>query len=184
MLTGICFYKDGGIKSITLYPGELIQISMPALGMIGVRQGFSLYEDGALQSLEPASPVKLQTPIGTLTAFDPNANGVNADSNSLTFDEQGNLESLVTAGDRIDTFQKGGAPLSFTPKIIYTPDGPAEIVPLRVRFHYGSHTVAITDGDGVTYDFSLDDTFVVMADAAPELGCSGGDCSSCSLCGK
>ncbi len=88
LISGLCFYKNVCIRSVTLFPNEIIRIGHEPNGTIDVRHGFSLHESGRLQSLEPASPVKLRTPIGTLTAFDPNAVGINADMNSLCFDEQ------------------------------------------------------------------------------------------------
>ena len=85
VITSVGFYKDGDIRSITLFPGETI-IIQTQYGEISVRGGFSLYESGELESLEPSRQTQIQTPIGVIAAFDPNAVGVNADSNSLAFD--------------------------------------------------------------------------------------------------
>ena len=185
MLSGLCFYKSGHIKSITLYPDEIIKISLGPGVVLDVRQGFSLFEDGRLRSLEPAQPAKLQTPVGIITAYDPNANGINADNNSLYLDEQGRIKSLVTAGDRIHVFRKSdGASFTFLPKIVYTEDEVAELLTLKADFDYDGQTVLITDADGTEVGFSFDDTFVIYNNVVSTLGCAGGDCSSCSLCGK
>jgi len=49
----ICFYKSGGIRSITLFPGESITIHTE-LGDVVCERGFSLNEDGTLKSLQPS----------------------------------------------------------------------------------------------------------------------------------
>ena len=185
MLSGICFYKSGNIRSVTLYPKEIIKISLGSTATINTRQGFSLYEDGTLQSLEPDEPIKIETPIGMLTAYDPNANGVNADKNSLQLDEQGNITSLITPGDRIHAFRKSdGASYTFLPKIFYTEDKAAEILPLKVEFDHNNKTVTIIDAEGTPNSFEFSDTFVIYNDAVSNLGCSPSDCANCSLCGK
>ena len=185
MLTGICFYKTGEIRSITLYPKELIKITHPSAGTLSVRQGFSLYESGNLHSFEPAAPVKLQTPIGLITAFDPNANGVNADLNSICLDEQGNIQSLVTAADRIHVSRKSdGVSSTFQPKMLYAADEPAELVTLTVKFNHESKTVTIIDTDVTPHCYSFDDNYIIYNNAFSPTGCSSGDCSSCSLCDK
>jgi hypothetical protein len=94
LINGIAFYKSGEIRSITLYPGERIPISTE-YGEIPTRNGFSLYESGKLESLEPAIPFLIQTPNGPHRAFNPNAIGVNADVNSLVFDEEGKIVGYV-----------------------------------------------------------------------------------------
>ena len=185
LISGLCFYKNGCIRSVTLFPNEIIRIGHEPNGTIDVRHGFSLHESGRLQSLEPASPVKLRTPIGTLTAFDPNAVGINADMNSLCFDEQGRIISLITAGDRIHTYREGsGASSTFMPKIVYVQDESAEVYSIKAAFDYDSGSVTITDADGAENKFAFSDTFVVYNNVMPSAGCTGGDCSNCSLCGN
>jgi hypothetical protein len=94
IISGIAFYKTGDIRSITLFPGEKIPISTE-YGEIPARNGFSLYESGKLESLEPALPFVIQTPTGPRRAFDPNAIGVNADINSLVFSEEGKIINYI-----------------------------------------------------------------------------------------
>ncbi len=97
-ISGIRFYKNGSVRSLILWPGEIIQISTPA-GELPVRIGFKLYEDGSLESVEPAEPVFIKTPVGPIKIFDAAALAVDADRNSLKFDRRGNLISLATSGD-------------------------------------------------------------------------------------
>ena len=185
MLSGLCFYKSGNIRSITLFPNETIKISHPLIGSLDVKQGFSLYESGKLQSFEPAAPVKIQTPIGIISAFDPNANGINADMNSICVDEHGNFTSLVCPSDRIHVFRKSdSASFIFKPEIIYAADEPAELLALTLKFDYENYTVTIIDGNGQPNTFEFDDTYIIYNDAISSLGCSSGDCANCSLCDK
>jgi hypothetical protein len=100
MIIGICFYKSGDIKSLTLFPEEVITLDTPC-GKINVRTGFSLYESGSIHTIEPAVPALIDTPIGKISAFDTQATGITADSCSLVFSDDGKVKSLVTSSDRI-----------------------------------------------------------------------------------
>jgi antitoxin component YwqK of YwqJK toxin-antitoxin module len=90
IISGVAFYQSGNIRSVTLFPGETISIKTE-FGEILTRNGFSLYESGKLESLEPAAPTLIKTPAGRLNAFDPNAVGIHADVNSLVFGEDGDV---------------------------------------------------------------------------------------------
>lgn len=107
---GIHFYPDGTLKSLTLWPGEIIRLQTP-IGEMDVRTGFSLYANGGIKSVEPARPTEIETPLGTITAFDPDVIGMHADRNSVQFSPSGELLSLkslatgiiATAPDGIQT---------------------------------------------------------------------------------
>jgi len=90
IISGVAFYQSGNIRSVTLFPGETISIKTE-FGDILTRNGFSLYESGKLESLEPAEPTVIKTPTGKFKAFDPDAVGVHADVNSLVFGEDGDF---------------------------------------------------------------------------------------------
>jgi len=94
-IINLFFYRSGALKSLTLWPGQVVTIRTP-LGPMLVRTGFSLYEDGALRSAEPASAVELPTPIGSIKAFDAEMVGMNADLNSVQFTPDGRLRSVKT----------------------------------------------------------------------------------------
>ena len=96
IISGVAFYQSGNIRSITLFPGETVRIATN-YGEIPTRNGFSLYESGKLESLEPAEPTVIRTPTGSLNAFDPDAVGINADVNSLVFDEEGEIIAMNPA---------------------------------------------------------------------------------------
>ena len=62
-IIGIRFYESGKVKSITLWPGEIISVMTPK-GSLKVKSGISFYEDGSIKSVEPAVKTLVDTPIG------------------------------------------------------------------------------------------------------------------------
>ncbi len=182
LLSSLCFYKSGAIKSFTLYPGESITVQT-RLGTFPARHGFSLHENGALRSFEPAEPVRVQTPVGTVTAYDPLAHGVHADLGSVAFSADGTLTDVRTASNRILAQPQGGAVRWHAPVQVphFCSDDLPCFQPLRLSF--ASDTVTITDGGEHTY--RMDEChFHVSPFSDGTLGCSPADCASCSLCSR
>lgn len=99
-IIGILFYESGYIKSITFWPKDSIDIQTPA-GPCNARIGMSFYENGHLKSCEPSKPTLVETPIGSITAYNTNVLGINGDINSLNFYENGKIKALITSTDRI-----------------------------------------------------------------------------------
>ncbi len=108
------FYASGAIRSLTFWPGEIVPISC-GLGTIEVRTGIAFYEDGGIRSLEPAIPTAVETPIGTLQAFDNDPEGICGDVNSLRFDQTGDLCALCTISDRIIVTTASGDSRTYQP---------------------------------------------------------------------
>lgn len=92
----IAFFPSGKLRSLTLWPRERLVIRTPA-GAIWIRVGISFHEDGTLESVEPHETLKIETPLGPLSAFDPSPLGVNGDRNSLAWTPAGALHRVVTA---------------------------------------------------------------------------------------
>jgi len=182
VINSVGFYKSGNIRSITLFPGETIT-AKTGYGEIFVRCGFSLHESGELESLEPLNSTQIQTPIGLISAFDPNAVGVNADVNSLMFDRQGRVVSLVTAGNRIAVQTEEGRFLTFAPREVVNPlDNETMITGgLAISFDYDKGTVSFGESDEKS-TFSVDKNgFTVIEYKSSVYMCSPEDCASCSL---
>jgi len=180
IICGVAFYKNGDIRSITLFPGEVVEIET-TYGKIRTRIGFSLYESGKLESLEPAVPVIIQTPIGAIAAFDPNAIGINADSNSLVFDEDGKVTALTTAHNRIAAQTEDGRLQMFIPREVINPlDNETMITEgLRISFDYGADAVVFDDGIKLPITGS---NFTINAHTEPTSAmCNPSSCASCSL---
>lgn len=93
------FYPSGNLKSLTFWPDEKYEVSTPA-GQILARIGVSFYENGAIQSIEPAKPVPVQFEDETVLAFDEDALGLCGDSNSLCFAPDGSVSAFVAEGVR------------------------------------------------------------------------------------
>jgi len=151
IIGGIAFYKSGAIRSITLFPGEFVTITTK-YGKITAKNGFSIYESGELESLEPYVPFLMQTPIGALNAFDPNVIGINADINSLAFDEDGRVIALSTVLNSVAAQAEDGRTLRFAPRQVVNPlDGESMLTEsLKISFDYGAGTVKFTEGDKET----------------------------------
>jgi|GEM_PF-3736710 len=99
-----------------MWPREKITIDTP-IGKIPVRIGLKLFDDGNIESIEPAEPFIVETPIGPINAFDMNALGVDADKNSLRFDKAGRLTSLVTSDDIVIVSKSTGKSKIISPQL-------------------------------------------------------------------
>ncbi|MDR2671081.1 MAG: hypothetical protein LBC26_05110 [Oscillospiraceae bacterium] len=178
----LCFYKSGRIRSVTLFPGETVAVQT-AYGAIPTQVGFSLYEDGALASLEPAVPVPLPTPLGTLTAFQPNAAGVSADANSLTFTPDGQIRRLSTVCETIVVSRPDGTAEWISPRDILNPlDGETYVTQaISIQF-LPNQTVSFDDSAPLSPG---DCSFTVIPYRPSGVsGCSPVACASCQLgCG-
>lgn len=171
----VYFYKDGGIKSLTFWPREIISVLTP-IGGVQVRIGVSFYQDGRIHSLEPASPTFIKTPIGIIQAFDENANGILGDNNSLILSKDGTLCSLITSTQRIIVKN-----LESKAQTIYSPSQELEedgeeiwFRPLKIEFEKGS--VRLNDGERI--DISQHQ---FMIQPYHKIGFS--PCSNCASCG-
>jgi hypothetical protein len=185
LVSGICFYKSGCVRSVTLFPKETIKVLTARYGLIPVRQGFSLFDDGTLESLEPAAPVKIETPVGVLAAYNANAHGINADSNSLSFDREGQVSHLMTSSDKITIQIKGNrSHYAYTPRTVSLMENDGDIIlPLGIYFDYTASAIHITDPCGDRRTFSYRESFVIIHDINDCNACTAGGCTSCRHCG-
>lgn len=181
MINGLCFYKNGEIKSITLFPGERISVESP-VGELETKAGLSLYESGRLKSVEPAEPVMVNTPIGSIAAYDPDQIGLNADSNSLSFTEDGLIQSLVTCDNAVFVQTEEGVLEKYTPCIKSHPlyDEVLTVSGMKLEFDYQSNELVIGN-----HRYSLKTCgFTIEPFKRPGLHCSPSDCANCSLCNR
>lgn len=89
------FYPSGKLRSITLWPGDEIEIITPA-GSIVSGLGIELYENGSLRSIEPVFGTVIQTPYGEVKPYIYRALMLHAENASMVFSEDGKLKSLKT----------------------------------------------------------------------------------------
>lgn len=132
---GIHFYPGGALKSLTLWPGETIRILTP-IGEMDVRAGFSLYENGCVKSVEPARPIAIDTPLGSITAFDPDVIGMHADRNSVEFSPSGDLVSLKSLATGITATGPDGTQTKIEPLVLESllDSSDTRIVALKIDF--------------------------------------------------
>jgi hypothetical protein len=183
VLNGVAFFKSGDIRSITLYPGEIISVQT-AFGLIQTRNGFSLFETGELESLEPDEPITIQTPLGEIVAYDTEAIGVNADVNSLAFEPDGRVRSLIAPYNRIAVQTEAGELKLFSPmETIHPLDDESTLLHgIKISFDYKKTTVTIQNGK-TEGTFSLETCgFTVDKTGVTPFSCSPAACASCSLC--
>jgi len=184
-IIGLRFYPDGRVRSLILWPNERIMIDTPA-GKMPVRIGFKLFENGIIESVEPAEPFMIETPIGSINAYDADALGIDADKNSVGFDERGRLTSLTTF-DIITVRKKSGEKEIIFPKL--RPGLTTEFEKVPIKLIFGDDTVSIGGTKAADYN---DDakaanykiagcTFLIMRGNYMETK-SCDNCSSCKGC--
>jgi len=176
-IIGLRFYPDGKVRSLILWPTERITIETPA-GKIPIRTGFKLYEDGSIESVEPAKPVPIETPIGLINAYDATALGIDADTNSLGFDRNGSLTALSTF-DIISVKTNSGEKKVTFPKLKPGLMEDYEKVPIKLLF--GEDSVTIDDGKRAAEYRISDSTFKITGGDYTE-ATTCGDCSQCKGC--
>lgn len=183
-IIGLRFYPDGKVRSLILWPNERIIIDTPA-GKMPVRIGFKLFEDGSIESVEPAEPFPIETPIGSINAYDADALGIDADKNSMCFDERGKLISLTTF-DIITVRKKTGEKEIIFPTL--RPGLTTEFEKVPIKLIFDDDTVSIGDArandynDAKTASYKIAEcTFLIMRGNYMETK-SCDDCSSCQGC--
>lgn len=178
-IIGLRFYPSGKLKSLILWPGKRIEINTP-IGTYPARIGFRLYENGTLESFEPAVPVLINSSIGTIAAFDQNALGIDASFNSVSFDQEGHLKSVSTNSDivvnKISSVERTVIYQQLRLDMI---TGEMSKVPVIISFL--DHQVMMDNG-AEKKTFLIDDSkFLFLHDQRyMEKKCSpGSDCSDC-----
>lgn len=180
-IIGICFYEDRKIKSITFWPNDVIKIDTPIGSMEG-RVGISFYGNGKLKSIEPNKPLYVQTPIGKMLAYDIDPVGVHGDRNSLIFNEDGSIKSLLTSTDKVRVTAKSGDEFFHKPdlKMSILSDLIMQPTPMKIAF-YDNKVNFNNDPEHVyivdQFDFAITNSFYKINNGS---SCSG-SCSSCSL---
>lgn len=175
----VLFYETGAIKSITLWPKERIIVNT-SFGLIDVRIGLSVYDNGKLKSLEPAKPINILTPIGNIMAYNIEANGINGDCNSLKFNEDGGINSIVTSTDRINLVNKNMEIKQFEPSLrpsLFHEDK-MDIVPLHIDFF--SDKVRFNKKEEDTFRISDYDFMIIKNSRMASKNCNS--CEGCNGC--
>lgn len=146
-IIGVSFYDNEAIRSVTLWPGEVVSISTSA-GFFETRIGICFTPDGEIKSLEPAKPTPVETLAGEITAYDPDAVGVNGDDNSLVFDNNGDITRVTTTLSKLKAVHPNGSTSIFVPatRESLCGDTEEEVVPMVIELEGQAITVQ-TDCD-------------------------------------
>ena len=132
---GLQFYESGALKSVTLWPGQTLTVKTP-VGEITVRTGLAFYESGAIRSFEPQKRIDITTPIGTITSWDSEPNGIHGDINSVQLSEDGSIEALSTIDHAVEVSHSEERGELFHPGVKNNVCGDERKVsiPMKVRF--------------------------------------------------
>lgn len=173
------FYEDGVVKSITFWPSNTVEINSP-IGDVVARIGLAFYNSGKLKSFEPLRPTKVETPIGTITAYDTDALGIHGDTNSINLFEDGSIKSLLTSSDTIEVTTKTGEKKTYKPglRVSVINDEVMEVVPMSVSFDNNKVCFNNSNAD----EYSIDEctfniAYTPLQTKSPCASCSGNtDC--------
>jgi hypothetical protein len=171
---GLQFYESGALKSITLWPGQTLTVETP-MGEMTVRKGLAFYESGAIRSFEPLKKIDIQTPIGMITSYDNEPNGIHGDINSVQLSEDGSIEALSTVDHAIhvSVLEKEGELFHPGVKNNVCGDERKVSVPMKVRFE--NRRVIFHDNPAFSFDIKECRFEVRMMDSAtkePAYSCS------------
>lgn len=179
-IIAIHFYKSGAIKSLTLWPGETLDVTINSQ-VYRVRIGISFYENGCVKSIEPDSKIAVNTSIGLIYAYDKDALGIHGDTNSLNFSPNGDLIALTSTHSGIKVKNFSGTSVEWLEPMLIDSiieDDEKTILPIKIMFQQDTITIIDTQ----KHNFSLksnDFTVYVPMTTLPDV-CS--DCSTCSSC--
>ncbi|BCN32858.1 hypothetical protein [Anaeromicropila herbilytica] len=148
----IHFYPSQNIKSVTLWRKQTIELET-IYGKIATNIGYSLYETGELQSIEPKKAFIIPTLIGDMKAFNINAIGIHADQNSLVFKQDGTVKEIVTITNQVEVQNKEGSKWVYSPRLVrsYTSEYEYEMEELKVIFEEDTITLELKNHQSATY---------------------------------
>ena len=98
------------------------------------------HKNGVVKGFEPVGEFAVESTIGTLKVYDPDPNGIHAESHSINFYEDGEIESIITSSNQITAIKDGLKYKNFSPKIVtsYCNENAFFISPLKVIFEEDS----------------------------------------------
>jgi hypothetical protein len=132
----LAFDVSGRMRSLTLWPGEMLDLATPA-GRMPVRIGAAFYPDGSLRSVEPGRPTPVETPVGRVLAFDPDATGITGDVNSLGFTPAGRLSRVSVVRTMLGWTDHQGERREIRPTFRESLCGNADTEPVAMRLTFG-----------------------------------------------
>lgn len=152
------FYKSGRLKSVTLWPGDRVNVKAGAYNVLA-RFGISFYESGAVRSVEPSRPAIIKIKDLEFEAFDHQAIGISGDNSSLCFYENGDVKSLVTSTTALIITMNGS---EYTveevgPILEYSPMSVDMKVMSPIKYQFDRTHIAVTDAYGTEHVYAYAD---------------------------
>lgn len=174
------FYETKELKNLTIWPQDAVTIETP-VGLTESRIGLSFYPGGGLKAFEPKKATNVDTPIGSISAYDNSAMGIHSDSLSLQFHESGQVKGLSTITNSITVIDPVGDEHHYRPRLqrsLFNLNGKV-LVPLKINFD--GNKVCFGDHPEHCHD-QRECRFLVQKIDFSELGTCD-SCDSCSGCG-
>ncbi len=133
------FYETGELESILFWPGEQVKIHT-SKGEILIHKGICFYPNGNIKGYEPVEEISVETKIGKLKVHDPDPNGMLAESNAISFYEDGTIHNIITSSNLIIAYNDEVEQKTFSPKIVtsYCNENDFFINPLKITFEDGA----------------------------------------------
>ncbi len=151
------FYETGELESILFWPVEKVELETP-VGKARIRKGICFYKNGTVKGFEPAQKISVESPIGTLTAFDPDPNGIQAENHAINFNEDGSIQCIITPSNQVITYKDGVESQRFAPKMVtsYCNENNFFVNPLKITFGDDSISFMNINESEVTLPKSLE----------------------------
>lgn len=109
------FYENETIKSMLLWPGETVDLTIND-EIIKVKNRISFYSSGKIKSIEPAKPVIIKTPIGRINVINTSSSGLGYAS-AISFSENGSVQELLTSSEKFEVIRNNQLIANITPKL-------------------------------------------------------------------
>ncbi|WP_027177504.1 hypothetical protein [Maridesulfovibrio bastinii] len=145
-IAGLVFYKEGTLRRVCLCPGETVKISTP-VGKISIKGEIGFWPDGELEFVTPASPLNVDTPVGTIPVFDGKSGVSGCSSGALSFSEDGKVGMVRTSLCGIKAISDRKLNFEFYPQQIESSEAEVQLSPLEVCFH--PKAVAVKSAPGM-----------------------------------
>jgi hypothetical protein len=129
-----------------------------------------------VDTFEPVKEISIESPIGNLSVFDPDPNGIHAENHSINFNEDGTIESVITSSNQIMVTNNENEEKLFSPKIVtsYCNENAFFISPLKIIFEKDSISFLNDNAPKVSLSGSL---HYKISNYTPDKPISGIGCS-------
>lgn len=177
-----CFYPSGKVKSLTLWPKEIASLQV-AKENYTLRMGISFYEEGKVQSLEPAKPTIIETEIGKIMAYNNDPIGIHGDRNSLVFTKEEQIQSLITTTTCIRVTNKEGIIQEIKPEFVRSPLDIERWQLRAIKIDFEPDKVILTDAKGIIGSYEKEVYHFETMPIVVETRCCKEACKTCGRCG-